>query len=351
MSLDELIKVMSSQFLYCEEAASILHLGNTTMNNVILHGPGGYGKTAMSKLFAKQYYKAEETETVMMGEGTISSYLLGGLDMKAMQDDGDILYKPARSWMSKRYVIFEEMLDALGPALENLKYILSEGEFPQRGSVYKSEVHAIAGCTNRHPEVWCKDSASLSALLSRFPYEQKIIWPRHEYADYANLLSLRLKQPCPEVAEACEICAEHKIILSPRDAIKMAEAFKARNTLGVFAFQRKVQGNKACLTAILAVQGKAEYRAQVRKIFMMITDRLGKLQPATPTNSNDMLEKVRYLDNSLKAVRVDEKLSEEYSRLKDQIKAALESYSRHAKPTVPDDWLMSSNVTPVQAAI
>lgn len=352
MSLDEIISKGQERFLYCEDALSAIHLAITTMNNVLLHGKGGYGKTKMAKFVGSLLYSHEEQETVMFGEGTISSSILGGIDMEAMTKEGDILYKPERSWMKRRFVVFEEFLDATGPALENLKYILSEKEFPQRGGKFSGLFETIVGCTNRDPITWCKDSASLSALMQRFPYEQEVMWPSHTYNDYANLFQKTFKKPCPEVSEACEICADHKVIRSPRQAINLQEAFNARGTLAVFAFDREVKNNPACLRAILSVQGKAQYRSKVREVFKLVNDRLRSFPTVNASNANELLEKAKYLEKTLKAVRVDEKLATEYADLLDQVKKAYEAFERYASPTIPEEWKIGvsthdESVTPV----
>ena len=85
--------------------------------NIILYGRGGYGKSDAASMFheylKKQGVVTKEKPFVMsLGQGTTEETLLGGIDLKKFQEEGEIIYLLRNAFVEHEVVILEEMFDA-----------------------------------------------------------------------------------------------------------------------------------------------------------------------------------------------------------------------------------------------
>ena len=228
MSLKEHLR---EKFVYVDEVAEILQIGSLTNKNVFLYGRGGHAKSEIIEQFLKYLDRnGNESFVQACGEGLTEDKLFGGIDMKEFQKTGEIKHLVQNSFMNKKYVVFEELLDSRMNVLLSLKDILTSGWFRQGKQQFKIRTEFIICLTNRTKQEVSEDN-SIKALLERFPLEMKVEWPKYENEDYQNMFVKVLKNNYHEVAQVCQLINESGDFVSPRTAIHMAQVYAKTNNL------------------------------------------------------------------------------------------------------------------------
>lgn len=195
-----------------------------------MFGPGGYGKSDAAVLF-HQYLKEEgvvdtiEPYVMAFGQGMTEEKLLGGLDIKKFQDDGELMYHLKNAFVSYDVVIFEELWDAFPAVLLILKDILQSRKVRMGNQIMDIKTKIVIACTNRSREEVVSDD-STEALMQRFLFEKEVKWTSHLYDDYIGAFKASGADTndtiVKSVARICEETSKqgNDIIISPRTAGK-----------------------------------------------------------------------------------------------------------------------------------
>lgn len=211
-------------FVFMEKTLSILDIGFLTQRNVILYGPGGYGKSEMTMAFFQE--KGIDPYVITMGTGMTTDRLFGGLDIPTFEKTGKIEYLIENSFMNHEFVVFEEMMDAPDFILEQLKDILSSGVYRNGTQVFPIKTKFIVCCTNRTRDEFSKNQ-SLKALMERFPLELNVVWDNHNEITYTKLLENKFGEENvePIIPYILQEYAKASITISPRIAIVAHDVF------------------------------------------------------------------------------------------------------------------------------
>lgn len=189
------------------------------------------------KLQVNNYEKSEYTMeylwekgiypyVITMGTGMTTDRLFGGLDIAEYNKSGKVEYLIENSFMNHEFVVFEEMMDAPDYILEQLKDILSSGEFRNGTQIYEIKTKFIIACTNKSREEFAKNP-SLKALMERFPLEHNVIWDNYTEASYTTLLQKRFGEEIDAIIPfMLEEYSKNNIIISPRIALDCYEVFE-----------------------------------------------------------------------------------------------------------------------------
>ena len=157
--------------------------------NLALWGPGGYGKSTITKAVLEilniPYY------TIVGYEDMDVEALIGLPNMNKLLNESMYEIAFEKSVFNKEGVlIFEEMTDVRPATLAVLKDILTEGGFRQNDKFIKSNIESVIICSNTKPSS-LGINPSLQALYSeRFPLECHVYWESHLYEDYFSLLTI-----------------------------------------------------------------------------------------------------------------------------------------------------------------
>lgn len=216
----------TSAFVYMDDVKNVLEIALETEENVILYGPGGYGKSEFTLDFLKE--KDIEPYIITMGSGMTTDRLFGGMEMITFHESGRIEYLVENSFMNHEYVIFEELFDAPDFILEQLKDILSSGIFRNGNQIFPIKTKVIFCCTNKLRNEFAKDQ-SLKALMERFPLEQEVKWKSHTAVNYDHLFQTKFGVSDDLLCFILEEYAASNLTISPRIAIK---SFKIFNKCG-----------------------------------------------------------------------------------------------------------------------
>lgn len=216
---------MLSKFVFMDKALALLEIGLKTEKHIVLHGPGGHGKSELALEFF--YEKEINPYIITMGTGLTTDRLFGGIDVPTFHEKGKIEYLVENSFMNHEYVIFEEMMDAPDFILEQLKDILSSGIFRNGTQVYPIKTRFIVCCTNKTRDEFSKND-SLKALMERFPLELNVIWANYTDISYNTLLEKRFGagRIDPIIPFLLQEYVKNGITISPRIALDSYEIYE-----------------------------------------------------------------------------------------------------------------------------
>lgn len=313
--------VLTDKFVYVDEVAEILEIGFLTKKNVFLYGRGGHAKSEIMNEFLK-YVDAEGKESFVQacGEGLTEEKLFGGLNLAKFQKSGEIEYLVENSFMAKKYVVFEELLDSRMNVLLSLKDILTSGIFRQGHQQYRIKTEFIVCLTNRTKQEVAEDD-SVKALLERFPLEKKVEWDRYEQDDYRAMFSKVLNNRHDEVSQICHAINETGDFVSPRTAIHMAQVYAMTQDLSSLRF---FGATKDVLDKVAKFKKEAEEVAYLEREKVMFNDVVKRLEHATDMDTIKTVNKtikeqlVRLLQRSF-----TDKAFATFTSLKKEIEAAM----------------------------
>jgi MoxR-like ATPase len=176
-------------FIKSKKVAQVLNTAHKSGENVVLYGPGGYGKSEMVQAFLRSIGARQEQITVKaLSVGTTLDDLLGGINLKTLRETGEISYNVHQSIFSTPYLVLEEAFDAPVRVLEGLKDILTSKQIRNGNQVYNIKTKFIIVATNRSKKELSEDDSS-KALMERFPLSLRVYWDSHSLADYQELIS------------------------------------------------------------------------------------------------------------------------------------------------------------------
>lgn len=318
--------VKTTDFVFMEKTLTVLNLGIESGKNVILYGPGGYGKSELTEAFFNE--KGITPYTITMGTGMTTDRLFGGLDIPTFNSTGKIEYLVENSFMNHEYVVFEELFDAPDFILEQLKDILSSGVFRNGSQVFNIKTKYIICATNRTREEFSKN-ASLQALMERFPLELNVIWDNHNEITYNTLLESKfgVGNVDPVVPFILERYAKKGVTISPRVAVTAYQIFMHSGVDGLMFIADFNKKSDILKDAVKEFEDSAKLNEVMYKI--------GTLQSSLEDNDlndsdeiakglNDIKE-LKSLRKELNSLKVSDafisKVNEKKSVLDDVIKA------------------------------
>jgi hypothetical protein len=195
--------------------------------NIIMFGPGGYGKSDAAILFHEYLHQKNAVQNskpfiMSFGQGMTEEKLLGGIDMKTFQDSGEINYLLQNAFVQHEVVIFEELWDAFPAVLLILKDILQSKCVRMGNQVMPIKTKMVIACTNRSREEVVED-ASTEALMQRFLFEKEVAWSSHTPGDYRKALYTATSEgdvfdprTAEQVANICAASNTNQYTVSPR---------------------------------------------------------------------------------------------------------------------------------------
>lgn len=227
-------KKMIKGFIKSELVHEVLEAGRLTKQNVVLYGPGGYGKSEMSLAYLKEHYRDKDVSVKALSVGTTVDDLLDGINIKTLKDTGEIIYNVDKSIFASKVLILEEAFDAPVRVLEGLKDILTSGKIRNGSQQWDIKTEFIVVCTNRSKDELITDASS-RALMERFPLSLHVTWNTHTLSDYKELCRTVFNRENPDFTAIMSYIIESisedesKLPPSPRTAVRM---FKVLDLFG-----------------------------------------------------------------------------------------------------------------------
>lgn len=217
--------VLKKKFTKSEKFAKALKIAIDNEENLIVFGPGGYGKSDMIREILTTAGIMDKSFIMSCGEDTDESKLYGGIDIPAMKE-GKLRYNIKDSFINYPIVVFEELLDAQVNALLSLKDTLEAREFRKGSQRQKIRTKMVIALTNKSPEEVSQMGPYAEALMQRFRIELEHKWGTHTRKDYSELLNGRFspKTECDKkiinaMSGILETISKKKECICPRIAI------------------------------------------------------------------------------------------------------------------------------------
>lgn len=217
-------KVLESKFTKSEKFSKAMRIAVDNEENLIVFGPGGYGKSDMIKTIMKAAGIDDKVFYMSCGEDTDESKLWGGIDIPEMKN-GNLRYNIKDSFINYQIVVFEELLDAQVNALLALKDTLEAKEFRKGSQRQKIKTKMVIALTNKSPEEISQLGDYAKALMERFRIELNHKWDSYKGSDYLELLTKRFNPKEKDsrilktMSSIFETIAKKKSPICPRIAI------------------------------------------------------------------------------------------------------------------------------------
>lgn len=321
---------VAEKFVFMDKTVNILNVGYQTGKNVILHGPGGHGKSEITLDFLKA--KGINPFIQTMGTGMTTDRLFGGLDIPTFETTGKIEYLVENSFMNHEYVIFEELFDAPDFILEQLKDILSSGVFRNGTQIFPINTKFIICCTNRTRDEFSKNM-SLKALMERFPLELNVIWDNYTEISYNKLLESKFGEDNvdPVIPYLLQEYAKNGITISPRVAVT---AYQVYDECGPdsLAFIAEFAKKPSLISEAIK---KFESTIKFRELSAGITDMIETLNTLPLSSREDektYKEAIKTLSKQLtdmKGLTVGDDVANVHAQLLKAGKSALEKFEKN----------------------
>ena len=270
--------VLKKKFTKSEKFAKALKIAIDNEENLIVFGPGGYGKSDMIREILTTAGIMNKSFIMSCGEDTDESKLYGGIDIPAMKE-GKLRYNIKDSFINYPIVVFEELLDAQVNALLSLKDTLEAREFRKGSQRQKIRTKMVIALTNKSPEEVSQMGPYAEALMQRFRIELEHKWSSHTRQDYLELLHGRFKPSTDKekkiinaMSGILETISKKKECICPRIAIAATKVALSGGSSSI----------EDILNNISFVHGLAgmEDTYETMKRDMMINEEQSKIQEA-----------------------------------------------------------------------
>lgn len=303
----------TDDFVYMENAKRGLNLAIMAEENIVLYGPGGFGKSELVEAFFRE--KAIVPYVKTMGSGTTTDSLFGGIDIKEFNASGKIEYLVQNSWMNHEFVVFEELLDAPDYILEQLKDILTSKIFRNGTQQFPIKTKLIVCCTNKERGDFATND-SLKALMERFPLEHNVRWENYNKTTYGFMFKHVMGKDYPQLTYLLETLSAGGTIVSPRTAIKAAKILdQSMGDLSCLDFIAEFCGkNKKLIeTALTKYKNVAVIQVVIQEIDRLIKD-CSAISLKTLDDIKESKAVLRQIDvevAKLKSKKVDDEMMKE----------------------------------------
>jgi hypothetical protein len=315
-------------FVFMDKALELLNIGIKTEHNIVLYGPGGHGKSELALEFFHE--KGIQPYVITMGTGMTTDRLFGGINLRKLDEEGMLEYLVENSFMNHEYVIFEELMDSPDFILEQLKDILSSGEFRNGSQVFPIKTRFIVGNTNKTRDEFSKND-SLKALMERFPMELNVIWPNYTDVAYLTLLEKRFGKGKvdPTIPFILQEYAKNSINISPRIAIAAYSVFETCGPSSLEYFADFSKKPKIISDALKKFSATVEFK----KMGIEVEDLIAELKGTNEENKVDFLQsygKLQTKVNEITKLSVTDDLAVPHANLISFSKKALSEFGTTA---------------------
>ena len=187
IGLPKLKAEVGKDFFEMDSVVEALYIAFTSGMNIILYGPGGFGKTQVVKKFLE--VSGLSSSTIVGYEDMEVDGLLGVVDIKKLTEEAKYEIRFENSaFANPGILILEEFLDARPSTAAALKDILTEGGY-RRGNLFvESLISSVVICTNKSPEEVSITTSSAAFYRERFPIVINVAWEAFDTQTYLRFL-------------------------------------------------------------------------------------------------------------------------------------------------------------------
>jgi len=245
--LDDIKKHIALSFYNADEIVELLYYSMIAKGNAILYGPGGFGKSQITKAFFN-YLKIPMVSKVGFSDMELEA-LIGMINIKKFLEDGEheIAFEKSMFGISG-VLILEEFLEVRASLAIALKDIMTEGGFRDLDKFINSLIGSVVICSNKSPDEVSTDLSTAAFYKERFPYSLYVIWDSFSTNSYLNMFDLIYDIEDDYTFElVSRVCAEsykNDTIVSPRMAISAMNIVISSGTIKSLRFVPGIDTSK-----------------------------------------------------------------------------------------------------------
>ncbi len=265
--LKDIQEEIAKSFYNVDDIVEFLYIAIITKNNGILHGPGGFGKSQITKAFFN--YFGIKPLVIVGHSGVDVEALLGIPNIKKLTEESTYEVAFEKSVFTKPGIlILEEFLDVKPTVAAALKDIITEGGYRRGDAFIPSKIGSIFICSNKAPDDVVIDLSTAAFYKERFPLSKYIIWNDYSSNAYMNLFNVALKDRTNEednyalklIAEICSISCTADTLISPRIAIHSVNLFLSTKDIKSLSMITTLNLNKIDeIEAVLKIERQYKY--------------------------------------------------------------------------------------------
>lgn len=224
IGLPKLKADVGKYFFEMDSVVEALYVALTSGLNIILYGPGGFGKTQVVKKFLE--VSGVSHSTIVGYEDMEVDGLLGVVNIKKLTENAiyEICFENS-VFRNPGILVLEEFLDARPSTAAALKDILTEGGYRRGTELVESLIGSVIICTNKSPDEMSGTTSSAAFYRERFPIVINVAWTSFDTQTYLRYLYHIKPDKAAELPEEYMIISElasrtsaKGLIVSPRIA-------------------------------------------------------------------------------------------------------------------------------------
>jgi len=242
------IKNHIALFFYdSDEIVELLYYSMIAKGNAILHGPGGFGKSQITKAFFK-YLKIPLIAKVGYNDMEIEA-LIGMPNIEKLMKESKHEIAFDKSMFSiPGVLLLEEFLEVRSTLAASLKDIMTEGGLRDLDTFIDSLIGPVVICSNKSPDEVSTDLSSAAFYKERFPYSLYVTWKSFSAESYFNMFNLvydiKDKHNFELVARLCAESYKNDTIVSPRVALSAMNMVIQSNSVINLKFMSNIDTSK-----------------------------------------------------------------------------------------------------------
>jgi CO dehydrogenase nickel-insertion accessory protein CooC1 len=272
-------EINDKHFVHMDGTKKVLKLALDTNMNLILYGPGGYGKTELVKYTLNSL---NIPFNVVVGyKNMMVEALLGIPNMKKLieKSEYEIAFKKS-PFVGAKILILEEFMDVLPETAAALKDVLTEGGYRYKGKFIESDIDIVIIITNKSPEEINDDDSIKAFYNERFPLHYRVDWEVKSAKKYHDLLTMNTNLEEDQISLLSYVFEKAKP--SPRIGLAAAKIYASTNDLSTLEDIRDFAGIdlKGFSKSIDKRQKIQKFESMLRQIISISTkyrDNLGIL--------------------------------------------------------------------------
>lgn len=226
VNLEKMQADLSKDFVYQEKTIRTIYAALSVGNNAILHGPAGFGKSAIVEAMCE--YIGLPVIYKVGYEGMTAEELLGVPNMTKLLNDSTYEVAFENSVFAKPGIlILEEFCDTGAATAAALKDILTAKGFREGDSKKESLISSIIITGNKRPEDLAVDDTTAAFYRDRFPHRRNVIWEKLKEENYLAFFNAYYKNKYTknfsEFRLLAKLCVKTDHLVSPRIAAKAGD--------------------------------------------------------------------------------------------------------------------------------
>ena len=313
IGLEKMKTRVGKKFFDMDGVVEALYYAIISGKNIVLYGPGGFGKTEITLEFIKQ---AGLDHSVIVGyEDMDVEGLLGLPNIAKMMEESvyEIAFEKT-VFSNPGVLILEEFLDVNPKTAIALKDILTAGGYRQGNKLIPSAISSVIICSNKSPYELSVDNSTSALYKERFPFMVSIGWIEFSTTRYMGFIKKVVgekeyeahKQVYDVLAELAHRTSKTKEVVSPRIVKDAIDILKV-NKFDLQSINRIDGLDTSVLGEVLLYCNNKDEESRILVIVANVEQHLRELMETASSTRFiiDSIAEINYIIKNLKGLHVN----------------------------------------------